>query len=58
MDDNPKKVFSQVEMLCSLGLDVPQVTELTHELINEGVFLPPDIIDENECYEALLKLLS
>ncbi len=58
MDDNPKKVFSQVETLCSLGLDVPQVTELTHELINEGVFLPPDIIDENECYEALLKLLS
>ena len=45
-------------MLSSLGLDVPQVTELTHELINEGVFLPPDIIDENECYEALLKLLS
>lgn len=58
MDDNPKKVFSQVETLCSLGLDVPQVTELTHELIKEGVFLPPDIIDENECYEALLKLLS
>lgn len=58
MDDNPKKVFSQVEMLCSLGLDVPQVTELTHELINEGIFLPLDIIDENECYEALLKLLS
>ncbi len=58
MDDKPKKVFSQVETLCSLGLDVPQVTELTHELIKEGVNLPPDIIDENECYEALLSLLS
>lgn len=58
MDDKPKMVFSQVEALCSLGLDVPQVTELTHELIKEGVNLPPDIIDENECYEALLKLLS
>ena len=58
MDDKPKKVFSQVETLCALGLDVPQVTELTHELIKEGVNLPPDIIDENECYEALLKLLS
>lgn len=58
MDDKPKMVFSQVEALCSLGLDVPQVTELTYELIKEGVNLPPDIIDENECYEALLKLLS
>lgn len=58
MDDKPKMVFSQVEALCSLGLDVPQVTELTHELIKVGVNLPPDIIDENECYEALLKLLS
>ncbi len=58
MDDKPKNVFSQVETLCSLGLDVPQVTELTHELIKEGVNLPPDIIDENECYEALLSLLS
>ncbi len=58
MDDNPKRVFSQMETLCSLGLDVPQVTELTHKLIDAGVELPPDIIDENECYEALFNLLS
>ncbi len=58
MDDVPKKVFSQVEKLKSLGLDVPQVTELTHELIASGVNLPDDIIDEDECYEALYKLLK
>ncbi|MCD7822499.1 MAG: energy-coupling factor transporter ATPase [Oscillospiraceae bacterium] len=58
MDDCPKKVFSQVEKLKSLGLDVPQVTELTHELIKCGVKLPEDIIYEDECYEALYKLLK
>lgn len=58
MDDLPKRVFSQMETLCSLGLDVPQVTELTHKLIDAGVSLPSDIIDENECYEALFNLLS
>ncbi|MCD7772183.1 MAG: energy-coupling factor transporter ATPase [Oscillospiraceae bacterium] len=58
MDDCPKKVFSQVEKLKSLGLDVPQVTELTHELIKCGVNLPDDIIYEDECYEALYELLK
>ncbi len=58
MDDCPKKVFSQVEKLKSLGLDVPQVTELTHELIKCGIDLPEDIIYEDECYEALYELLK
>lgn len=58
MDDCPKKVFSQVEKLKSLGLDVPQVTELTHELIKCGVKLPVDIIYEDECYDALYELLK
>ncbi|MCD7805026.1 MAG: energy-coupling factor transporter ATPase [Oscillospiraceae bacterium] len=58
MDDCPKKVFSQVEKLKSLGLDVPQVTELTHELIKCGIDLPKDIIYEDECYDALYELLK
>lgn len=58
MDDTPKRVFSQMDRLKSLGLDVPQVTELTHALISAGVDLPDDIISEDECYEALYKLLK
>lgn len=58
MDDCPKKVFSQVEKLKSLRLDVPQVTELTHELIKCGINLPEDIIYEDECYDALYELLK
>lgn len=58
MDDNPKKVFSQAEKLKSVGLDVPDVTELTHQLIKEGIDLPNDIITENECVERLYELLK
>ncbi len=32
LDDIPRNVFSQVEKLKSVGLDVPQVTELAWEL--------------------------
>lgn len=57
LDDVPKKVFSQVDKLKSVGLDVPQVTELAHMLIDAGVDLPDDIISEDECVDVLYKLL-
>lgn len=53
MNDVPKKVFSKVQELKDIGLDVPQVTELTHMLIDEGFDLNPEIITEDECVEAL-----
>lgn len=41
MDSVPKKVFSQVETLKNLGLDVPQVTELAYGLKKRDmIFLP------------------
>ncbi|NMB30094.1 MAG: energy-coupling factor transporter ATPase [Clostridiales bacterium] len=58
LDDVPKKVFSQVELLKSVGLDVPQVSELIFELSKEGIELPTDIITEQECVDALLDLLQ
>lgn len=57
LDDEPKKVFSQVDKLKAVGLDVPQVTELTHMLIDAGIDLPDDIITEDECVEVLYELL-
>lgn len=57
-DDPPKKVFAQAEKLKAVGLDVPNVTELTHALIKEGVRLPDDIISEDECTECLYNLLK
>lgn len=58
MDDCPKEVFSNVEQLKNVGLDVPQVTELVYELNKHGLNLDTHIIGEEECCEALLKLLS
>ncbi|MDD6033968.1 MAG: energy-coupling factor transporter ATPase, partial [Oscillospiraceae bacterium] len=57
-DGTPKEVFSQVELLKSVGLDVPQVTELVHELRAEGVPLPEDILTEEECFQAIKALFE
>lgn len=58
MDDKPKKVFSKVDEIKSLGLDVPQVTELVHSLNSDGFQLDGEIITEDECVEALYELLK
>ena len=57
MDGVPKEIFAQAERLKELGLDVPQVTTLTHNLRDMGFDLPGDIIDLDECVEELLKYL-
>lgn len=58
LDDVPEKVFSQVEKLKSIGLDVPQVTELVWELRKAGYDVPAEIITESDCVEAILKLFE
>jgi energy-coupling factor transport system ATP-binding protein len=58
LDDVPKRVFSQVETLKSVGLDVPQVTELAHLLRQEGIPIAEDIIHTDECIAALAALLD
>ena len=58
LDDTPKNVFSNVSLLKSVGLDVPQATEIAYELRKCGIDLPSDIITDEECIEALTKLLE
>ena len=58
LDGIPRKVFSHVEQLKSVGLDVPQVTELAWLLRQDGYDLPDDIIFEEECVQAIEKLLE
>lgn len=55
-DDTPKKVFSQVELLKSVGLDVPQPTELTFRLQKSGIKLS-DTLTVDECVEEIIKNL-
>lgn len=56
MDDAPRKVFAQAEKLRSVGLDVPQVTELCFMLRKSGVDISNEIIFEDECAKAIAAL--
>ncbi|WP_040198226.1 energy-coupling factor transporter ATPase [Candidatus Soleaferrea massiliensis] len=58
LDDEPRRVFSQVELLKDIGLDVPQSTELIYELRKAGFPLPQDILYPEECVDALQKLME
>lgn len=53
MEGTPREIFSQVEKLKSLRLDVPQVTLLAYELKKKGLQLPDGILTTKELVEAL-----
>ena len=44
LDDIPEKVFSDVEKIKAIGLDVPQVTEFAYELRKKGFDIKNDIL--------------
>lgn len=58
VDGTPREVFSNVSLLKSVGLDVPQAAELVAELKKAGVELPAGILTSDECVAALSKLLE
>lgn len=53
LEGKPKEVFSQVEMIKSLGLDVPQVTELAYELRKEGFDIKSDVLTIEELVDCI-----
>ena len=57
-DGTPKSVFSQVEGLRQVGLTVPQTTALLWELRQEGYDVPLDALSDEECAQALYRLLQ
>lgn len=58
LDDTPSEVFSHVQELKRLGLDVPQVTELAYRLRKAGCPVDAHMITESECVAALAELLQ
>ena len=56
MEGTPREIFSQVEKLKELRLDVPQVTLLAHELKQSGLALPDGILTIEELTQALIPL--
>ena len=53
MEGTPREVFSQVDKLKSLRLDVPQATLLAHELRESGLNIPEGILTTDELVKAL-----
>lgn len=58
LSGTPRQVFSQVEYLKQLRLDVPQVTELAYELRQSGVDVPEGILTIEELVESLERFKS
>lgn len=56
MSGTPREIFSQVEKLKKLRLDVPHVTELAYELQKEGVLLKNGILTSEEFTEELIRV--
>ena len=57
-DGTPKEVFSQVELLHSIGLASPETVELCWELKRQGFDLPLDALEPEECAQALYDLVK
>ena len=57
-DGPPKKVFADVEGLKAVGLTVPETVELCWELRQDGLDLPLDALTDEECAQALCRLLT
>ena len=58
LQGTPREVFSEVERLKELRLDVPQVTLLAHELRKEGFPMPRGVLTNQEFVEALDRCVS
>lgn len=59
IDDNtPKEIFKNVSLLKSVGLSVPQTTELLYALKQEGFNISTDVLSINETAQAIAKSLE
>ena len=56
MEGTPREIFSRVERLKELRLDVPQITLLAHDLRKAGLDLPEGILTRQELVESLCQL--
>ena len=56
-DGPPKQVFQDVEGLKAVGLTVPHTVELLWQLRQAGLDVPLDALSDEECAQALFKLM-
>lgn len=58
IDDNPRMAFANVALLKSVGLDVPQTTELMFKLRGNGIYLRHDLLTPEECAAEIINALK
>lgn len=58
MDGTPKEIFSKVDALKRIGLDVPQPTELLYMLEKDGYPVPKGVMTVNDAADAIEKLIK
>lgn len=56
MEGAPRQVFTHVEKLKDLGLDVPQITELAYRLKSKGIKIKPGILTVDEMVMELCQI--
>ena len=58
LDGTPADVFSRVETMRDLGLDVPATTETIWELRKAGADVPLSALSIDDCADAIAKLFA
>ena len=58
MDGTPPEVFSHYDELHGIGLSTPSASELLHLLKQKGLDVDPDIFDEDEAAEEIVRALN
>ncbi len=58
LEGTPKEVFSQGKLLESVGLDIPQITQLANALKDDGIGLPDSVLTLDEFVENVTNLLG
>jgi energy-coupling factor transport system ATP-binding protein len=56
MEGSPREVFTRVEELRALQLDVPQITELAYSLNQRDPALPPDLLTSGELVDTVVRI--
>jgi energy-coupling factor transport system ATP-binding protein len=58
LDGTPVEVFGQAARLREMGLGVPQITELMHELKNRGLAVNTDIFTVDQAEEEIIRVMG
>jgi len=58
VDDTPEMTFANVALLKSVGLDVPQVTDLMFRLRQSGIRVRHDLLTIDTCTDEIIRALK